>query len=251
MLSGLASSFCLQLLAQKLGLLLLDDLLHAEEFLSRLLVDLLVDVGDDVLDAGDEDVLQGVHTPAGHLDLLIEGLEGCLQGREPHKQRHGLEVRLPTSIDDSAAMCHAERLDRCVFCRIVRHLECGNADTCHIFIHELAHNTGPLCPLHNRRCEVITRVCPMCFRQRERCIFQTVPHCKFCVDNVFQQKLKLGFQCIPFFLQQFETLRGAAKARLKGLQGHTVRSGALPTRRHLARKRGGVQNPGGQGWRKA
>jgi hypothetical protein len=62
------------------GLLGLGDSLESEEVFSLLLIELLLNVADSPCDPGDNDVLQGVHTPVGDLDALVQGQELSLEG---------------------------------------------------------------------------------------------------------------------------------------------------------------------------
>ncbi|KAH9396768.1 hypothetical protein TYRP_003064 [Tyrophagus putrescentiae] len=67
-------------------LLLLLNLLQAEELLSLHLVQFRGDVGNGVLDPRNDHMLQGVHPPVGHLDHLVEGDEGGLEGGKVDQQ---------------------------------------------------------------------------------------------------------------------------------------------------------------------
>ena len=60
-------------------LLLVLHLLEPEEFLPVTLIKLGDNVGNGVLNLGDDNVLNGVHTAVGQLDHLIQNQKGGLQ----------------------------------------------------------------------------------------------------------------------------------------------------------------------------
>mmetsp|Transcript_10292 Transcript_10292/g.30555 ORF Transcript_10292/g.30555 Transcript_10292/m.30555 type:complete len:231 (-) Transcript_10292:208-900(-) len=176
----------LDLVPQQLRLLLLHDLLHAEELLAVLLVHLRGDVLHDVLDPGDEDVLERVHAPTGHLDLLVQGVERRLQRSELDELAHGSEVGLAARVDDGAAVRNAQGLACCVLGGVVHHLELGEADTCDVILHQLARDGRLPRALHHRRRDVLPGGGPLRPGEREGGLLHAGAHQKLGVDDLPQ-----------------------------------------------------------------
>mmetsp|Transcript_81279 Transcript_81279/g.225845 ORF Transcript_81279/g.225845 Transcript_81279/m.225845 type:complete len:293 (+) Transcript_81279:128-1006(+) len=222
----------LQALLLDLRLLLLHDLLHAEELLAGLLVHLLCDVLHDLLDAGDQDVLQRVDSTAGHLDLLIEGLEGRLQGGQVDEVRDGLQVHVLARADDGSAMRHAQGLRGGVDGRVVDHLEDGDADAGNVVRLEPARHRRLLRPLKDSGGDVVAGVGPLSLGVGEGRVLEAVADLQLRVDDVLEQGLELGLQRVALLLQQGVPLLRAAQAGLERLQGHPVGRRLLSAGRH-------------------
>mmetsp|Transcript_18539 Transcript_18539/g.64857 ORF Transcript_18539/g.64857 Transcript_18539/m.64857 type:complete len:291 (+) Transcript_18539:312-1184(+) len=220
---GACQQFLLNPLLQQLCLFLLHNLLYPEKLLAGLFIHLQDDVVDRVLDPRDNDVLQRVHAPARHLDLLVEGLEGRLQRRQPHELSHGLEVGLPGRVDDGTTMSDAQRLFGGIPGAVAGHLEDGDADAGNVIGHELDQNGRLLGALDDGAGDVVARVGPLRLGEGEGGVLQALAHQQLRLHDVLQQKLEARLQGVTLLLEQLEALRGASAAGLEGLQGHAVR----------------------------
>ena len=81
---GSSASLLLCLLSRLLSLsllLVILGLLQADEIFTIDLVQLLLNVINDLVDARDHDELKSIHTSVGHLESLIKSHELCLQSR--------------------------------------------------------------------------------------------------------------------------------------------------------------------------
>ena len=65
-----------------------------EKLLPLQLVQLRDDVGEGSLDFRDDDVLDGVDSPVGHLDDFVQRDEGCLKGGQLDEEHHGFLIVL-------------------------------------------------------------------------------------------------------------------------------------------------------------
>lgn len=83
-------------------LLLVGNTLQSEEVLSALLVELFFDVVNGELDAGNDDVLEGVDTSVGDLDDLVEGDKLCLKGGDVNEYLEEALKAVATLLDGLA-----------------------------------------------------------------------------------------------------------------------------------------------------
>ena len=109
-------AFALGLLSRLLGLLFLFivlGFLQADEVLTINLVQLLLDVVDDLRDAGNEDELERVHTPVRHLERHVERHELSLQGRDSDQNLEELCELLTGTLDRLATHAQTEKVTVC------------------------------------------------------------------------------------------------------------------------------------------
>ncbi|GMS88430.1 hypothetical protein PENTCL1PPCAC_10605 [Pristionchus entomophagus] len=104
---------CILLLLLSLELLLISlDLLHSEELFSLHLVQFCHDVTESVLDARNDNLLDGVDSPIGDLDGLVEGDEARLEGRQLHQQLDRLIVVLLQLGDIGPSLAQSRQIVR-------------------------------------------------------------------------------------------------------------------------------------------
>mmetsp|Transcript_9671 Transcript_9671/g.32794 ORF Transcript_9671/g.32794 Transcript_9671/m.32794 type:complete len:311 (+) Transcript_9671:568-1500(+) len=117
-------------------LLLVLRALQTEEFLALELVELRVDVGHGVGEAGHDHAVERVHAAVGHLDRLVECDEGRLEGRQLDEHVHGLGEGLAGLGYRLPALGHADKL-RARVRALAAGREDGHLDACHVVHMEL------------------------------------------------------------------------------------------------------------------
>jgi len=139
----LADLLSLQLAALQLGqqflglhvpLLGVQHLLEPEEVLPGLLVQFLVDVSIDPDEFGDDHVFQGVDSAVGHLDLLVEGEEGGLQGCDSYEHVQNGPELLSAFLDGEASSLQADLAHRVVCVLALLEVEVGYEHACDVLL---------------------------------------------------------------------------------------------------------------------
>ena len=87
--------------------------LQADEVLTIDLIQLLLDVVDDLRDAGNEDELERVHTPVRHLERHVERHELSLQGCDRDQNLEELRKLLTGVLDGLATHAQTEKVTVC------------------------------------------------------------------------------------------------------------------------------------------
>ena len=125
-------------------LLVVQHLLQPEEVLAGLLVQLLVDVAVYRDELGHHHVLEGVHPAVGHLDLLVQGQEGRLQGGDRDKQVQDASELLSAFLDGEAAALQADLAHRVLGVLKLLEAEVGDEHSGDVLLGLVQPNGGAL-----------------------------------------------------------------------------------------------------------
>merc|ERR1719376_800585 len=111
-------------------LFLVLNFFQSVKFLSLKFIKLRNDVGQSTFNAWDDNMLDGIDTPVGRLDHLVECDEGGLQGRQLHQQVNGFLIICLQSFELLPPLSQACKLIR--ISTVLVRFEDRKVDSCYI-----------------------------------------------------------------------------------------------------------------------
>lgn len=117
--------FCLL----SMPLLVVKHFFESEEVFPCLFVQFLFNVPEDIDEFGDNHMFQSVYSPVGHLDLLIQRQEGCLERSNLDQQVQDAPELLPTLLNGVPSTFEADLTHGVICIFVLFDVEVRDEDT--------------------------------------------------------------------------------------------------------------------------
>ena len=206
----------------RLGLLLvIGNLLEPEEVLTRLFVELLVDIVNCLLNARNQNKLQCVHTSVRHLQSLVKRHELSLQTGDSNQNLKEPGVGLTSALNGLTTTRHSQEVLVFVHFVFAAQGEDGQVHTSDVLgAHVETHRGAGLNMVQHASTEITCRKSSL--GQSNSGIFKVSAHAHLCFDNLLKDSSEGLFESVRLLLEKFVAFLGSNSFGLVKLKGPEI-----------------------------